>query len=79
MGLRSSSSAATAAHARIVERSRIELTEAGRIWTKAPYHAAEDRKPAVAKRIVERGMRAAHRVARVEIERLAERLRQATP
>ena len=61
----------------ILERSRIELTEPGRIWTKAPYHAAEGRKPAVAKRIVERGMRAAHRVARVEIERLAERLRQA--
>ena len=60
----------------ILERSRLELTEPGRIWTKAPYHAAEGRKPAVAKRIVERGMRAAHTVARVEIERLAERLRR---
>jgi hypothetical protein len=61
----------------ILERSRLELVEPGRIWTKAPYHAAEGRKPTVAKRIVERGKRAAHKVARVEIERLAERLRQA--
>lgn len=45
----------------VVERRRLDLVPEGSQWAKAPYHAAEELKPAEAKRLVERGIAAAHR------------------
>lgn len=60
----------------IVERGRIELVDAGNVWGKAPYHAAEGREPKVAERIVADGIAKAHRVARREVATLAQRMRE---
>ena len=45
----------------VVERRRLELIEPGAEWAKAPYHAAEELKPEEGRRLVERGIAAAHR------------------
>jgi hypothetical protein len=45
----------------VVDRRRIELVEEA--WAKQPYHAAEKLAPAVARRLVDRGIEAARRIA----------------
>jgi hypothetical protein len=45
----------------VVERRRIELIEPDAEWAKAPYHAAEELPPEEGRRLVERGIAAAHR------------------
>ena len=56
------------------DRRRIELVEPGEAgWAKQPYHAAEDLPPEKARRLVERGIAAAHRVAAREMQALAKR------
>ena len=45
----------------VLERSRVELVEDD--WAKQPYHAAEQLKPAEARKVVKRGIDAATRIA----------------
>ena len=45
----------------VLERSRVELVEEE--WAKQPYHAAEELKPAEARKVVKRGIDAAKRIA----------------
>lgn len=45
----------------VVDRRRIELVE--KEWAKQPYHAAESLKPDAARKLVQRGERAARRIA----------------
>ena len=62
----------------VIERRRIELVDpkdAG--WAKAVYHAVEGREPAVAKRVVDKGIAAIRGAARRETHDLIERLRGA--
>jgi len=59
----------------VVERRRLELIEPGAEWAKAPYHAAEDLKPAEAKRLVERGIAAAHRQSAAAVRGVVKELR----
>jgi hypothetical protein len=49
----------------VVDRRRLELVDEA--WAKAPYHAAEELAPEAARERVERGIEAAHRVARREL------------
>jgi hypothetical protein len=46
---------------KVLERSRVELVE--KEWAKQPYHAAEELKPAEARKVVKRGIEAATRIA----------------
>jgi hypothetical protein len=63
----------------VVDRLRVELVEeADAQWAKQPYHAAEFLKPAEARAMVRRGVEAAHRHARREIEAALHRSRQAS-
>ena len=58
----------------IIDRRRIELVEPGDAdWAKQPYHAADGLPPKDARKIVERGVAAAHRVAAREMRALVER------
>jgi len=58
----------------IVDRRRIELVESSDAdWAKQPYHAADGLPPKDARKIVERGVAAAHRVATREMRALVER------
>ncbi len=58
----------------IIDRRRIELVEPGDAdWAKQPYHAADGLPPKDARKIVERGVAAAHRVAAGEMRSLVER------
>lgn len=58
----------------VCDRRRIELVEPGDVdWAKQPYHAAEELPPEKARRLVARGVAAAHRVAAREIRALAKR------
>ncbi|MEA2339592.1 MAG: hypothetical protein QOE82_3599 [Thermoanaerobaculia bacterium] len=59
----------------VVERSRIELIDPGETWAKQPYHAAEDLPPAEARRLVQRGIDSAHRIAEREMRALVRRHR----
>jgi hypothetical protein len=59
----------------VVERRRLELIEPGADWAKAPYHAAEELKPAEAKRLVERGVAAAHRQSARALQGVVRELR----
>lgn len=64
---------------RVVDRRRIELVDpddAG--WAKAPYHAAENLKPAEARKMVERAIGSARRVAVRELRSTAKRARDAS-
>jgi hypothetical protein len=62
--------------ARIVDRRRIDLFEPGGEWLKAPYHAAEELEPSEARRLVERGVKAAHRQAARAMREAAQRIRE---
>ncbi|MGH9874103.1 MAG: hypothetical protein ACRD9S_16755, partial [Pyrinomonadaceae bacterium] len=59
----------------ILERSRLDLVEEE--WAKQPYHAAEELKPAEARKVVKRGIDAAKRIAlremRIAVKRTRER------
>lgn len=59
----------------VIDRRRIELIEEGELWAKAPYHAAEELRPEEAEDLVNRGIAAAHRVAKVRIREMIGRLR----
>ena len=59
----------------VVDRRRIDLFEPGGEWVKAPYHAAEDLKPAEARELVDRGVKAAHRHAARALREAVKRLR----
>jgi len=61
----------------VIDRRRVELIEPGATWAKQPYHAAEDLPSAEARRLVERGVKSAHRVAAKEMRALVERSRKA--
>lgn len=56
----------------VIDRRRIELIEPGATWAKQPYHAAEDLPTEEARRLVERGVEAAHRVAKKEMRAVVE-------
>ena len=58
----------------VLERSRVELVEEE--WAKQPYHAAEELKPAEARKVVKRGIDAAKRIALREMRRAVERTRE---
>ena len=59
----------------LVDRRRIELVREDEAdWAKQPYHAAEELKPAEARRIVERGIGSARRNAVREMRAAVERL-----
>jgi len=58
----------------MVDRRRIELVEDE--WAKQPYHAAEDMKPDAARDVVERGVKAAHRIAAIEMRAAVTRERE---
>jgi hypothetical protein len=49
----------------VVDRYRLELVEEE--WAKQPYHAAEDLERGEARKVVKRGIDAAHRIARREL------------
>ena len=49
----------------VVDRRRIDLVD--NEWAKAPYHAAEELKPAEGRALVKRGVAQAHRVAEREL------------
>jgi hypothetical protein len=57
----------------VVERTRIELIDPGETWAKQPYHAAEELPPAEARRLVQRGIDAAHRIAEREMRAFVRR------
>jgi hypothetical protein len=62
----------------VCDRRRIELVEPGDVnWARQPYHAAEDLPREKARRIVTRGIEAAHRVAAREMRALVKRLSSA--
>jgi hypothetical protein len=63
--------------AEVVDRRRVDLYEPGSEWVKAPYHAAESLKPAEARRMVDRGVAAAHRNAARALREAVDRLRGA--
>ena len=58
----------------ILERSRVELVEEE--WAKQPYHAAEELKPAEARKVVKRGIDAATRIALREMRSALKRTRE---
>jgi len=58
----------------VLERSRVELVEEE--WAKQPYHAAEELKPAEARKVVKRGIDAAKRIALREMRGAVERTRE---
>ena len=51
----------------VIDRRRIELVEDR--WAKQPYHAAEGCKPEVARDLVGRGVKSAHRIALQELRK----------
>ncbi len=59
---------------RVVDRRRIELVEED--WAKQPYHAAEGLEPNAAREVVERGVRAAYRIAVREVQAAVTRERE---
>lgn len=61
----------------VIDRRRVELIDAGEVWAKMPYHAAEDSKGAEAQSLVKRGVESAHRVAAREMRQLVAHLRDA--
>jgi hypothetical protein len=58
----------------IVDRQRMDLVD--ELWAKAPYHAAEELETLAARELVDRGIKAAHRIATREISLAIERERQ---
>lgn len=59
----------------VIDRRRLELVPADAEWAKAPYHAAEELKPTEAKRLVERGIAAAHRQSAKAVGAVVKELR----
>lgn len=57
----------------VVERRRVELVEEE--WAKQPYHAAEELQGEEARKVVKRGIEAAHRIARRELRAAVKRER----
>jgi hypothetical protein len=58
----------------VIDRRRIELVEPQDVsWAKQPYHAADGLSSAEGRKIVERGVEAAHRAAGKEVRSLVER------
>lgn len=55
----------------VVDRRRIELVDEA--WAKQPYHAAEDLPAAEARRLVQRGIDSAHRIAKREMRAFVKR------
>ena len=55
----------------ILDRRRIELAEEE--WAKQPYHAAEELKPSEARKVVQRGVRDAHKCALREMQAAVKR------
>jgi hypothetical protein len=55
----------------VIDRRRIELVD--ETWAKQPYHAAEDLPAAEARRLVQRGIDAAHRIAEREMRAFVKR------
>jgi hypothetical protein len=55
----------------VVDRRRIELVD--EVWAKQPYHAAEKLPSAEARRLVQRGIDAANRIAEREIRAFTQR------
>src|SRR5438445_4206886 len=63
---------------RVVDRRRIELiSERDRDWPGQPYHAAEGKPPAQARRMVDRGIADAYACARSELRVALARAREA--
>jgi hypothetical protein len=58
----------------VIERSRIELIDPGETWAKQPYHAAEELPAAEARRLVQRGIDSAHRIAKREMRAFVRRM-----
>lgn len=58
----------------VVDRRRVELVTDE--WAKQPYHAAEDLEPDAARETVERGVRAAQRIALEEVRAAVTRERK---
>jgi hypothetical protein len=56
----------------VVDRRRIELVD--ETWAKQPYHAAEDLPAAEARRLVQRGIDSAHRIAKREMRAFVRRM-----
>jgi hypothetical protein len=57
----------------VADRSRLELVEEE--WAKQPYHAAENLPPKEARELVNRGIKAAQRIARRELQAALKRQR----
>jgi hypothetical protein len=55
----------------VIDRRHVELVE--ETWAKAPYHAAEELEPSEARMIVNRGIKAAHKNAKRQMEALLKR------
>jgi len=55
----------------VIDRRRIELVD--ETWAKQPYHAADDLPAAEARRLVQRGIDAAHRFAKREMRAFVKR------
>ena len=55
----------------VVDRRRIELVD--ETWAKQPYHAAEELSPDEARLLVQRGIDAAHRIAKREMRAFVKR------
>jgi hypothetical protein len=58
----------------VIERRRVELVEAGKFAMKQPYHAAEGLSAADAKKLVERAVKSARRIAVREMRALVKRV-----
>jgi hypothetical protein len=54
----------------VIDRRRVELIEADKLWAKQPYHAAEALPPAQARRVVKSGIDHAQRIALRELRGL---------
>jgi hypothetical protein len=57
----------------LIDRRRIELIEPGETWAKQPYHAADGLPPDEARRLVQRGIESAHRIAEKELRAFVQR------
>jgi hypothetical protein len=61
---------------RVVDRRRIELVGPHDQWAKQPYHAAEEKEPSTAEKLVTRGIEIARKAALSEVRSAIERCRE---
>src|SRR5262245_50250846 len=54
----------------VVDRRRVELVAADKLWAKQPYHAAEELPPAQGRKVVKSGLEHAERMALGEMQTL---------